>query len=140
MRVRVRRHAGTMLSEMESKEKERERERERERGERGASSGGGGGRIEGLLEMEDHSHSTGLSVSRVKATLQLGSESYSFDSESGILSQQLDAMKEKSMGILKEYITKHNVPNDVPDEPLEGSSEDDAEELNNPPKKSKKQK
>lgn len=93
----------------------------------------------GSLEMEDHSHGTGLSVSRVKATLQLGSESYSFDSESGILSQQLDAMKEKSMGILKEYITKHNVPNDVPDEPLEGSSEDDAEELNNPPKKSKKQ-
>ncbi|KAK8565539.1 hypothetical protein V6N12_059097 [Hibiscus sabdariffa] len=36
--------------------------------------------------------------------------------------------QEESMGILKEFITKHNVPNDVPDELLEGSSDDDDEE------------
>lgn len=29
------------------------------------------------------------------------------------------------MTILKDFITKHNVPHDVPDEPLEASSDDD---------------
>ncbi|KAK8702276.1 hypothetical protein V6N13_020637 [Hibiscus sabdariffa] len=46
----------------------------------------------------------------------------------GAVSEQLSSMKEESMGILKEFITKHNVPNDVPDELLEGSSDDDDEE------------
>ncbi|ONK64493.1 uncharacterized protein A4U43_C07F26650 [Asparagus officinalis] len=79
------------------------------------------------------------SESRAKATLQLGSETFSIKSSTGILSQQLAAMKEESMGILKEFITKHNAPNDVPDESIESSTEDEAEELDNPPKKSKKQ-
>lgn len=79
---------------------------------------------------------------RAKATLQLGSETYHVQSSTGndILSQQLVAMKEQSMSILKEFITKHNVPNDVPDEPIEGSTEDEADEVDKPPKKSKKQK
>ncbi|TVU07578.1 hypothetical protein EJB05_40940, partial [Eragrostis curvula] len=79
--------------------------------------------------------------SRVKANLVLGVETFAISSESGILSEQLAAMKEKSMVILKEYITKHNAPNDVPDESVEGESDDEVEPLvKNPPKKSKKQK
>lgn len=79
--------------------------------------------------------------SRVKANLVLGAESFVISSDSGILSEQLAAMKEKSMAILKEYITKHNAPNDVPDESIEGESDDEGEVIvKNPPKKSKKQK
>lgn len=79
--------------------------------------------------------------SRVKASLVLGAESFVISSDSGILSEQLAAMKEKSMAILKEYITKHNAPNDVPDESIEGESDDEGEVIvKNPPKKSKKQK
>ncbi|PKA46167.1 hypothetical protein AXF42_Ash015459 [Apostasia shenzhenica] len=75
----------------------------------------------------------------VKATFQLGSEVFPIDSKAGTtLSQQLAAMKESSMSILKEYITKHNVPNEVPDEPIEASSEDEGQEVSNPSKKSKK--
>uniref|UniRef100_A0A453B095 Uncharacterized protein n=3 Tax=Aegilops tauschii TaxID=37682 RepID=A0A453B095_AEGTS len=78
---------------------------------------------------------------RAKATLVLGGESFTVSSESGALSEQLAAMREKSMVILKEYITKHNVPNDVPDESIEGPSDEEGEALaKNPPKKSKKQK
>ncbi|KAJ1261067.1 hypothetical protein BS78_10G280100 [Paspalum vaginatum] len=78
---------------------------------------------------------------RVQANLVLGTESFDISSESGTLSEQLAAMKEKSMAILKEHITKHNAPNDVPDEPVDGESDDEGEALvNNPPKKSKKQK
>ncbi|EMS58534.1 hypothetical protein TRIUR3_00345 [Triticum urartu] len=78
---------------------------------------------------------------RAKATLVLGGESFAVSSESGTLSEQLAAMREKSMVILKEYITKHNVPNDVPDESIEGPSDEEGEALaKNPPKKSKKQK
>lgn len=58
----------------------------------------------------------------------------------GILSEQLISMKEQSMTILKDYITKHNVPNEVPDEPEEFSSEDDGEIPEQPPVKSKKRK
>ncbi|KAJ0967011.1 hypothetical protein J5N97_023928 [Dioscorea zingiberensis] len=76
---------------------------------------------------------------RVKATFYLGSETYSVSSDTGLISQQLATMKVESMSILTGFITKHNVPNDVPDEPLEGSSEEESEEPNNPPKKSKKQ-
>lgn len=89
--------------------------------------------------MEVNSLTAVNSEPRAKATLQLGSETFSIKSSTGILSQQLAAMKEESMGILKEFITKHNVPNDVPDESIESSTEDEAEELDNPPKKSKKQ-
>jgi hypothetical protein len=78
---------------------------------------------------------------RAKATLVLGAESFTVSSESGKLSEQLVAMREKSMVILKDYITRHNVPNDVPDESVEGLSDDEGEALaKNPPKKSKKQK
>ncbi|CAN6220064.1 unnamed protein product [Urochloa humidicola] len=78
---------------------------------------------------------------RVKANLVLGAESFAISSEPGILSEQLAMMREKSMVILKEYITKHNAPNDVPDESLEDESDDEGEALvKNPPKKSKKQK
>ncbi|KAB2056658.1 CTP-dependent diacylglycerol kinase 1 [Gossypium arboreum] len=71
---------------------------------------------------------------KVKASLRLGSEFYTVNAKKvGALSEQLSSMKEESMSILKDYITKHNVPNDVPDELVEGSSEDDEEEE---PKKS----
>jgi hypothetical protein len=43
---------------------------------------------------------------RVQANLVLGGEPFSIGSESGVLSEQLAAMREKSMVILKEYITK----------------------------------
>lgn len=81
---------------------------------------------------------------QVRATLRLGSETFSFNSKEGILSEQLASLKEESMTILKDFITRHNVPNDVPDEPLEGSSgeeeeEEEGEVVAKPPK-SKKQK
>ncbi|URD98790.1 hypothetical protein MUK42_21145 [Musa troglodytarum] len=97
------------------------------------------------------SHSTDLSVMegqlndavdskpRVNATFHLGSERFSVCSNAGILSQQLVTMKDQSMAILKDYITKHNAPNDVPDEVTEGSSDESEDDLDNPPKKSKKQ-
>ncbi|MED6143053.1 hypothetical protein PIB30_003336 [Stylosanthes scabra] len=62
---------------------------------------------------------------QVKATLRLGAESYSVQANKGCLSEQLVSLKEESMSILKDFITKHNIPQDVPDEPLEASSEDD---------------
>ena len=77
---------------------------------------------------------------RAKATLVLRGESFTVSSESGTLSEQLAAMREKSMVILKGYITKHNAPNDVPDESIEGSSDEEGEALaKNPLKKSRKQ-
>lgn len=88
--------------------------------------------------MEDNSSTAVNYNARVKAALQLGSETFSIKSSTGILSQQLVAMKEEAMSILKDFITKHDVPNDVPDEPPDES--DEAEELDNPPKKSKMQK
>ncbi|KAK2970283.1 hypothetical protein RJ640_021745 [Escallonia rubra] len=72
---------------------------------------------------------------RVKATLRLGSEVYPVHAKEGILSEQLVSMKCESMSILKDFITKHNVPNDVPDEPDELSSEDDGEVTEKPPVK-----
>lgn len=78
--------------------------------------------------------------SRVKTSLNLGPETYLVNASKGTISEQLVSMKEESMSILKEFITKHNVPNDVPDEPLEGSSEDEDEAPANPPAKSKKRK
>ena len=64
---------------------------------------------------------------RVRVTLCLGPETYVVCKNEGVLSDQLVSMKEESMSILKEFITKHNVPNDVPDELVESSSEDDSE-------------
>ncbi|XP_068646143.1 uncharacterized protein [Aristolochia californica] len=78
--------------------------------------------------------------SRVKVTFRLGSEVFSVTSTKGCLSEQLVTMKEESMAILKNYITKHNAPNDVLDEPLDGTSEDESEETEQPPGRSKKRK
>lgn len=74
---------------------------------------------------------------RVKATFHLGSENYSVHASTGVLSEQLVVLKEKSMSVLKDFITKHNVPNDVPDE-LEEVSEDDAETIEKPKPKKRK--
>ncbi|KAJ8748258.1 hypothetical protein K2173_000830 [Erythroxylum novogranatense] len=70
-------------------------------------------------------------IPRVKAVLKLGSEVYSVNAVKGdLISEQLASMKEESMGILKEFITKHNVPIHVPDEDLvESSSEDNDDEI-----------
>lgn len=76
----------------------------------------------------------------VKAALRLGSENYSVNTNKGTLSEQLVSMKEESMSILKDFITKHNVPNDVPDELIESSSEDDTEAPEKTHVKSKKTK
>ena len=79
---------------------------------------------------------------RVKASFKLGSELYAVNSCNGntnTVSEQLVSMKEQSMSILKEFITKHNVPHDVPDELAESSSEDD-EVLEKPQVKTKKSK
>ncbi|KAJ6873363.1 hypothetical protein NC651_032287 [Populus alba x Populus x berolinensis] len=77
---------------------------------------------------------------RVKATFKLGSELYAVNScNANTVSEQLVSIKEQSMSILKEFITKHNVPHDVPDELAESSSEDD-EVLEKPQVKTKKSK
>lgn len=73
----------------------------------------------------------------VKATFHLGSETYPVNANMGILSEQLVSMKAESMSILKDFISKHNVPNDVPDDPDE-VSEDDGETLEKPKLKKRK--
>lgn len=61
----------------------------------------------------------------VKATLRLGSQTHTIEaSKGGILSEQLVFVKGESMSLLKDFITKNNVPIDVPDAD-EISSEDD---------------
>nr|XP_043610752.1 uncharacterized protein LOC122582428 isoform X2 [Erigeron canadensis] len=70
----------------------------------------------------------------VKATLRLGSETHSIEARKGILSERLAFVKGESMSILKEFITKHNVPNDVPDEML-SEDDDDSEGITVKPKK-----
>lgn len=86
--------------------------------------------------------SLGVPKPLVQATLQLGSENYAVvaAANGSALSEQLASMKEESMRIFKEYITKHNVPTDVPDDLVESSSEDDVEATEKPPVKSKKTK
>lgn len=82
-----------------------------------------------------------LPKSRVKVSFSLGSETYAANANNGILSEQMATLKEESMAILKDYITKHNVPNDVPDQPLdESSSENEDATPENPQVKSKKSK
>ncbi|KAG9442717.1 hypothetical protein H6P81_018571 [Aristolochia fimbriata] len=93
-----------------------------------------------LLRMENQVVESAHANSRVKVTFRLGSEVSSVNSTKGCLSDQLVTMKEGSMAILKDYITKHNVPTDVPDEPLEGTSEDESDEIAQPPGISKKRK
>lgn len=89
--------------------------------------------------MEAQLQETVSSIPRVKATLCLGSETYCVEANKGFLSEQLVSMKGESMSILKDFIVKHNIPNDVPDEPDEISSEDDGETPEKTPVKSKKQ-
>ncbi|KAH9626864.1 hypothetical protein KSS87_002264 [Heliosperma pusillum] len=85
-------------------------------------------------------HSRMETQSCVKVSIRLGSdEVYTVNgSTSGILSDQLVSMKQESIIILKDYITRHNAPADVPDEPLEASSGDEDDVLLKP--KSKKRK
>ncbi|KAF7818142.1 uncharacterized protein G2W53_023597 [Senna tora] len=79
--------------------------------------------------------------SQVKATLRLGTESYSVVADKGSYSEQLVSLKEQSMVILKDFITKHNVPHDVPDELVETSSSEDDDDIPDKPSiKSKKTK
>lgn len=78
------------------------------------------------------------STARVKVTLQLGSETYSAQASKGLISEQLTAVKEQSMAILKDFITKNNIPNDVPDDPERISSDEDDEVLPKPPVKKSK--
>ncbi|OVA19824.1 hypothetical protein BVC80_1689g11 [Macleaya cordata] len=81
---------------------------------------------------------------QVKATLCLGLEKHHINGTNAVLSEQLISMKRESMMILKDFITKHNIPNDVPDEAVEeSSSEDDddaGEALENLSERSKKRK
>ncbi|KAI3526878.1 hypothetical protein L1887_06144 [Cichorium endivia] len=73
----------------------------------------------------------------VKARICLGSETYSVEGcKGGMVSEQVVSVKGECMSILKEFITKHNVPNDVPDPDEIISSEDD--ESPTPVVKSKK--
>ncbi|KAL2478252.1 Ammonium transporter 2 [Forsythia ovata] len=72
---------------------------------------------------------------RVRATINLGSETFSVQANNGVLSEQLVSVKEQSMSILKDFITKHNIPTEVPDEPEEVSSEDDNDISAKPPTK-----
>lgn len=82
-----------------------------------------------------------LASPQVNATFCLGAESYSVKATDGSsLSEQLVNLKEQSMTVLKDFITKHNVPQDVPDESLEGSSDDDDDDAKKPQVKSKKTK
>ncbi|KAF5782516.1 hypothetical protein HanXRQr2_Chr11g0496771 [Helianthus annuus] len=76
-----------------------------------------------------------MQMPAVKATLCLGSETHSIEACKGILSEQLVFVKGESMNILKEFITTHNVPIDVPDEV---TSEDDDGDDEAPTVKSKK--
>ncbi|KAL8137227.1 hypothetical protein V2J09_003228 [Rumex salicifolius] len=90
------------------------------------------------IVMENQALDTGLCQGQVTATLRLGSETYTVSSKGGLLSEQLASIKEESVGILKDFITRHNVPIDVPDEPLEGSSGDEEEIVEKPPKTKKR--
>ena len=75
----------------------------------------------------------------VKVAFCLGSEKHSASSNrGGAISEQLSGLKDASMAILKEYITKNNVPIEVPDEPLEMSSSEDDNEVLEKPKKTKR--
>ncbi|PWA55852.1 hypothetical protein CTI12_AA423330 [Artemisia annua] len=85
------------------------------------------------VQIENQQHPSPV----VKVTFCLGSEKHAIEYWEGIISDQLVFVKGESMGILKEYITKHNVPNDVPDD-AEILSEDDDGETEKPIVKSKK--
>lgn len=80
------------------------------------------------------------SSSLVKATLCLGEEKYFVDGtniDGVLLSDQLVSMKQASMSILKEFITKHNIPADVPDEAVEEEEEEEEDNGDAAPKNGK---
>lgn len=95
------------------------------------------------MEIESHVSVPGKNL--VKVEFKLGTESYTIDSIKGnTVLDQLVSMKEESMKILKDFITKHNVQDDdVPDQILsdeeEGDDDDDASPILCPvkPKKTK---
>ncbi|KAL6526647.1 hypothetical protein OROGR_015737 [Orobanche gracilis] len=71
--------------------------------------------------------------SRVKVIIHLGPETYLAQANKGhLISEQLNSVKEQSMSFLKDFITKHNIPSDIPDEPDEISSEDDDDKILSP--------
>ncbi|KAM0064577.1 hypothetical protein Hdeb2414_s0003g00104591 [Helianthus debilis subsp. tardiflorus] len=76
-----------------------------------------------------------MQMPAVKATLCLGSETHSIEACKGILSEQLVFVKGESMNILKEFITTHNVPIDVPDEVTSEDDDGDDEAPTVKPKK-----
>lgn len=86
------------------------------------------------------------SSTQVKATLCLGQEKYYVNGTNFngvLLSEQLVTMKQESMMILKDFITKHNIPADVPDEAVEEEDDDSGEaplSENNHPERTKKRK
>ena len=88
----------------------------------------------------DSLSSSNSSKSRVRAVLRLGGESYSIQSQAGaILSQQLAEVKDESMKILKNFMSSHNVPEEVADDLADSSGEDEVHAVDDkPPKKSKK--
>lgn len=75
--------------------------------------------------MEVQSCETVSPQPRGKAVFRLGSETHTVQANKGLLSEQLVLMKEESMTILRDFITRHNVPNEVPDETDDISSDDD---------------
>ncbi|CAE5959587.1 unnamed protein product [Arabidopsis arenosa] len=83
------------------------------------------------VDMEIESHDSVPGKNLVKVEFKLGTESYTIDSIKGdTVFDQLVSMKEESMKILKDFITKHNVQDDdVPDQILsdeeEGDDDDD---------------
>ncbi|XP_010461579.1 PREDICTED: uncharacterized protein LOC104758072 [Camelina sativa] len=95
--------------------------------------------------MEIESHVSVPVKNLVKAEFKLGTESYTIDSSNkgDTVLDQLVSMKVESMKILKDFITKHNVPDDdVPDQILsddEEEGDDDASPVVCPvkPKKTK---
>ncbi|KAJ0229788.1 T2 [Hirschfeldia incana] len=77
----------------------------------------------------------------VKVSFKLGTESYTVDAIQGdTVVDQLVSMKVESMKILKEFITKHNVPDHVPDESLSDEGDEDDDAVKCPVKKPKKTK
>lgn len=78
-----------------------------------------------------------------KSIFKLGSETYFAQANTGgLVSDQLVSIKERSMTILNDFITTHNIPHEVSSDEIEVSSndDDDQEDISATPpvKKSKK--
>ncbi|VVA92674.1 unnamed protein product [Arabis nemorensis] len=78
--------------------------------------------------MEIETHDSIPAKPLVKVAFRLGTESYTIDANKGTtVLEQLVSMKEESMRILKEFITNHNVSDDVADDVVESLSDDEGE-------------